>query len=359
MRSKMSESRPITTPPRRRNNLLAHVQHVFNGGSAVGNGSSTIEPSSSPSQSKANGDGASTNGTIRKLESYHHALLESGCQSAKSSPLPHRRLDKLEGVIRDKPITPAISSMRRTFDCGSGGGGDDNSGTSSCEPSPAFLRKRLNSNGTAAGCVPANAMDHRFINNHQESPMPYRRPMQHHHPSANVADYKNAINKSQFRFDNGECKSMTQRQSSSSPPPPLPMRACYDSECCSPSLRPAFEHSSPSLRPVFIGEPGIFASPIRSVCNNRVSNCIDDINDEDTALQPHADQSIVSGWLKFRDNKRVSTAIFQTQFFSPSLPPSFAELFFSEMHLPRVCATHGLWIAVNQMDCTALNSIVN
>lgn len=332
MRDRMSEPRPITTPPRRRNNLLAHVQHVFNSGNGVivGNGggghsSSAIEASSS---SPSNGSSASTNGTIRKLESYHHALLESGCQSAKSSPLPHRRLDKLEGVIRDKPITPAISSMRRTFDCN----GDDNSGTSSCEPSPAFLRKRLNSNGTAAGCTTSNVMDHRFINNHQESPMPYRRQMQHQ--SVTVADYKNAINRSSFRFDNGDCKSMTQRQSSS-PPPPLPMRACYDTECCVATHRPVFEQSSASLRSIFIGhhddvnhhvanlsspaksrlgEPGIFASPARSICSNRVNNFIDDINDDDTAMQPQADQSIVSGWLKFRDNKRVSVRNIQIEF---------------------------------------------
>lgn len=361
----MSESRPITTPPRRRNNLLAHVQHVFNsgvgGGGAGSNSSSAAEASSA---STSNGGEASTNGTIRKLESYHHALLESGCQSAKSSPLPHRRLDKLEGVIRDKPITPAISSMRRPFDCG-----DDNSGPSSRESSPALLRKRLNSNGAAAGCMPSNVIDHRFINNHQESPMPYRRQMQHqhhhhhHHHSANVADYKNAINKSSFRFDSGECKSMAQRRSSSpSPPPPLPMRKCYDSECCSAaSLRPVAlfrQHTTPgdvspectddgrfggrnltkctnvsSPAKGRLGEPGIFASPARSVCSVRNAHsptltdsngfstksyakfdCTDDINDDDAVVQPHADQSIVSGWLKFRDNKRVSAVTFESNF---------------------------------------------
>lgn len=334
MRGRMSESRPITTPPRRRNNLLAHVQHVFNSGNGGGGGansSSAIEASSSSS----NGGCASTNGTIRKLESYHHALLESGCQSAKSSPMPHRRLDKLEGVIRDKPITPAISSMRRTFDCGAVD--DNNSAASSCESSPAFLRKRLNSNGTAAGCMTSNVMDHRFINNHQESPMPYRRQMQPH-STATVADYKNAINKSSFRFDNGECKSMTQRQSASaSPPPPLPMRTCYDTECCSAGHRPAFiahhddvthhvaNFSSPAKSR--LGEPGIFASPARSVCSNRVNNFIndDDIDDDDdhAAMQPHADQSIVSGWLKFRDNKRVSGVHIRIFPFSPSLSVFF------------------------------------
>lgn len=367
MRGKMSESRPITTPPRRRNNLLAHVQHVFNsgnvgigpgvtnasgGGGGGGISSSAIEASSSPS----NGGCASTNGTIRKLESYHHALLESGCQSAKSSPMPHRRLDKLEGVIRDKPITPAISSMRRTFDCGSVGADDNNSATSSCESSPAFLRKRLNSNGTAAGCMTSNVMDHRFINNHQESPMPYRR---HQHPTTTVADYKNAINKSSFRFDKGECKSMTQRQSSSSssPPPPLPMRTCYDTECCSTSHRPVFDQTSGGgHRPVFIahhddvthqvanlsspaksrlGEPGIFASPARSVCSNRVNNFIndDDINDDHVTMQPHADQSIVSGWLKFRDNKRVSAVTFKSHNFAQSFCFQFRTIHFSFVSL--------------------------
>lgn len=378
----MSESRPITTPPRRRNNLLAHVQHVFNSG-VVGAGSNSSSAAEASSASTSNGGEASTNGTIRKLESYHHALLESGCQSAKSSPLPHRRLDKLEGVIRDKPITPAISSMRRPFDCGAG---DDTSGPSSRESSPAFLRKRLNSNGTAAGCMPSNVMDHRFINNHQESPMPYRRQMQHHHHhhhhhSANVADYKNAINKSSFRFDSGECKSMAQRRSSSpSPPPPLPMRKCYDSECCSAaSLQPPvamFRDMSPeytddgrfggrnlakcgnvpSPAKGRLGEPGIFASPARSVCSVRNApsptpadsngfttksyakyDCTDDINDDDDAVvQPHADQSIVSGWLKFRDNKRVSAVTFESNF------PAFqiSSLLFSKPNVVFLASRH-------------------
>lgn len=52
-----------------------------------------------------------------------------------------------------------------------------------------------------------------------------------------------------------------------------------------------------------IGEPGVFSSPAHSI--GSVSLADDDCDDEEFEL-PTSDQTIVAGWLKFRDNKRVS-----------------------------------------------------
>lgn len=304
---KMSEL-PITTPPRRRD-LLAHVQHAF---------SST--PPSSESNKKS---------LTRKLESYHHALLESGSQSAKSSPLPHRRLDKLEGVIRDKPVTPALCMMRRPFDAS----GD----ASSCESSPALLRK-CPSNGSSA-------IDRRFINSHQESPMPYRKSAvpttvqpsnDHYCGRRNTTDCGCIGVAKTFQNENGIGTPLMRRRVESDcscsrkPVYGSDVTSMTKSECmCSPHSRrkiasPAKSvlgepgcFSSPMHHRVseqsgfgafgsptksVLGEPGVFASPARSLCVSPPGE--EDPDLPDTPLQP--DQNIVSGWLKFRDNKRVS-----------------------------------------------------
>lgn len=52
-----------------------------------------------------------------------------------------------------------------------------------------------------------------------------------------------------------------------------------------------------------IGEPGVFSSPAHSV--GSISLADDDCDDDDFEL-PTTDQTVVAGWLKFRDNKRVS-----------------------------------------------------
>lgn len=316
----MSKSPPITTPPKRLNNLLAHVQHVFNS-------SSTIESSSGVSLKTP------INITTRKLESYHHALLESGCQSAKSSPLPHRRLDKLEGTIRDQPSTPNISSMRRTFE----------TDVNPSDSSPAFIRRCSNSNTVSI------AADHRLINNHQESPMPYRRKQhqkQHQqlqqandHHLCNTHDcrlrfdcdgYSNAIYN--YRTESNGCSavysgcmdSSTMVKSNCICSPKLhrkrtsisPTKSVIGEPGCfsSPIHRttdqtPNFSHLFGSPAKSMVCEPGIFASPVRSVrsrTNDDEGN--NDVNEEMRHQQP--DQSIVSGWLKFRDNKRVSKKYF-------------------------------------------------
>lgn len=278
----MSESRPITTPPRRRNNLLAHVQHVFSGNSGVGGGGGGDgNGDDSSSAIDASPSFPSRNGTIRKLEPYHHALLESGCQSAKSSPLPHRRLDKLVGVIRDGQVVSPLS-----------------------------------------GCMTSKVMDHRFINNHQESPMPYRR--------------QSHTTKSSFHFhhnDNGGDNDMSSDAhsygSNGSPMDMSTLSRHHRGTFRAAAVKSANffnhhedvnhhhqqqQHVANFASPIKnrLGEPGVFASPARSICSSRInSSSIDDINyDDEIAIQPHADQSIVSGWLKFRDNKRVSDFAF-------------------------------------------------
>lgn len=306
----MSEPLPITTPPRRRlehgpsNGSYSGIipPHVFN----------NIHPSSESCKNTPN--------LIRKLEPYHHALLDSGSQSAKSSPLPHRRLDKLEGVIRDKP---SPMSMRRYL---------NEDGYSSNESSPAVVRKHGCNNSIACA--------------HQESPMHTRR--EHLHST----EHHNAHNHQEKVRRNTDCGCGTintgrnKRGQDLSGTPIMRRRIESDCSCttvrkstinsemsksecmCSPQMSRKHNFSSPvqsvlgepgcfsspvhhrseqftdnnfgSPAKSVIGEPGVFASPARSLC---ISPC-DENFDAELPLQP--DQTIVSGWLKFRDNKRVS-----------------------------------------------------
>lgn len=332
----MSESLPITTPPRRRSNLLAQVQSVFNA-------------SSLPPNTDASSKSSSVNIT-RKLESYHHALLESGCQSAKSSPLPHRRLDKLEGVIRDKPVGAAITSIRRNHES------DDNS--SSCESSPAFLRK-------AAAVLNPAIEHHRFISNHQESPMPYRKQTQpndlqmYNTMSRKKSDghFLSISNKLENGSDNLGTPIMRRRVESDCSCTRKPVYEQSNIDCvCSPQVRrklvvnriasptksvlgepgcfssPIHQRSHEPMNNFslnsgislamnspaksVLGEPGVFASPARSV-NLSAFAKNDDLDNADVPTI-QADQTVVSGWLKFRDNKRVSRIASFFSFFSVS-----------------------------------------
>lgn len=315
----MSEPLPITTPPRRRLDALssgAIPSHIFN----------NIHPSSESCKNTPN--------PTRKLEPYHHALLDSGSQSAKSSPLPHRRLDKLEGVIRDKP---SPMNMRRYLD-------DD--GTSSNESSPVVARKH--GNNISCGCM------------HQESPTLNRRQYVHsneqqqqdnhhqhlHHHSLTHQDTirrntdcgcgsSNGRNKRgqdlsgtpiMRRRIESDCSCLSARKPTVSsnceisktdclysiqmlqkPPFSSPIKSVLGEPGCfsSPVHHRSEQFSSAdgtfgSPAKSVMGEPGVFASPARSIC---ISPCDDNL-DVELALQP--DQTIVSGWLKFRDNKRVS-----------------------------------------------------
>lgn len=300
----MSETRPIT-PSKHWNNLLAHLQNAFHARSSI-----------------ADAYSASSNGTTRRLQPYHHALLESGCQSAKSSPLPHRRLDKLEGTIRDKPLMPGASSMRHPFAASSFI--DDNSIGSSSESSPVCMRKRLNScNGGEY---------HPLVGNHQESPMPYRKPSYTHqsnHSDATGVDLKNAFNRA-FRFDAAsvaatscehDCRCGSSKRISnngiSTPQMHRKMSPTQDTigepGCFSSPIpharssngRQCTALSSPAKS--ILGDPGTFTSPAHTT--NSSSIILDNTDTDETLARPapmQTDQSVVSGWLKFRDNKRVS-----------------------------------------------------
>lgn len=328
----MSESHIITTP-RRHSSLLTQVQNVFN---------ASLSPQKCDTLSKG-----STIIITRKLESYHHALLDSGCQSAKSSPLSHRRLDKLEGVIRDKPITTSMSTMQRSYES------DDNS--SSCDSSPACLRKRTGSVNAVTDC-------HRFISNHQESPMPYRKHQlfRNDKQPCNTINRKNSegeiiavTNKSQKNADPIGAQTMRHRGKASYSCIQKSLYQQIDSEyICSPQIHHRITNNAFTLpTKSVLGEPGCFSSPMHSsskfkssarntgfissmegiygeqsdssypacAANSNPFNKNIDLNDANISpVQP--DQTVVSGWLKFRDNKRVSLnyfhLIFRTQHFN-------------------------------------------
>lgn len=291
----MSEPLPITTPPRRRLDPHTALPHVF------------MNTHTSSSSCK------NTPNVTRKLEPYHHALLDSGTQSAKSSPLPHRRLDKLEGVIRDKP---SPMGQRRRFDL------DDPA--SSNESSPAVLRKFPNISGCSS------------CNHHQDTQQQPTLPNRHGQSELKSPPRRNTT-------DCG-CTSKNQQDLINSPI----MRRRVDSDCscatrsksnfcesnmtnkseCSPQMHRKNIFSSPAKSvlgepgcfssPIHhrlnehnmagfgspaksvIGEPGVFASPARSVC----------VSPSDDIIETDPLDPILSGWFKFRDNKRVSYFFF-------------------------------------------------
>lgn len=279
----MSESLPITTPPRRHTDHHG-LPYVFN----------------NSSESCKN-----TPQTMRKLEPYHHALLDSGSQSAKSSPLPHRRLDKLEGVIRDKP---SPLTMRRRLEA------DDLS--SSGEPSPTAHRKYGANNQCSCNCSTQsrrNTTDSQQTAAHDgpASPMMRRRV-----ESDCPRKTNNCCAKQQQRDQCGtgmcECASysptMHRKQNVYSSPAKsvLGEPGCFSSPIhrgggggVGDMTAGSFAKFGSPAKSV-IGEPGVFASPARSLC---ISPC-DESLEAEIPLQP--DQTVVSGWLKFRDNKRVS-----------------------------------------------------
>lgn len=271
----MSKSVPITAPPIRRD-ILAQVQDMF-------------------SNTLPSGDYKSFPKKARKLEPHHHALLESGCQSAKSSPLPHRRLDKLEGVIRESPKCStcrpfAISMESKSYD------------------SPIFLSKGLN-NGSIG-------FEPRMINNHQESPMPCRKSLttdsrrfKHGRISSDCS-----YNSAQTYFEEDMVASVMRRRVGSD----CSAKSVYRELdiVCSPQL-----HRKCSQPVSVLGEPGCFSSPIhqtntvngssaRTALSDSAAFVHNNVEDENGSgflnreLEP--DRNIISGWLKFRDNKRVS-----------------------------------------------------
>ncbi|XP_037916817.1 uncharacterized protein LOC119655151 [Hermetia illucens] len=244
----------------------------------------------------------------RKLEhSLHHNLFKSGSHSAHNSPLPHRRLDKLEGVIRDKP-SPLTG--RRHIDS------DDCS--SSIEPSPIFPRK-CNTTSLGCSCPHGNHIDQNSPNcsrRHTDGSNTLKSP-------ENVADSprrrvesdcscmrKSHPGRSNFKAGRPECHCSATPKAKRKDLFSSPAKSVLGEPgvFSSPIHRPT-EHSSyagfGSPAKSVIGEPGVFASPVRSICASP-SPCEDKlaVTDDDVAEQPQPDQTVVSGWLKFRDNKR-------------------------------------------------------
>jgi hypothetical protein len=191
----------------------------------------------------------------RKLESYHKALLESGSQSAKSSPLPDRRLDKLQGVIRDKS---SPSCQRRQFDLM-----DRNS-----FDSPIVSRK-FNQE-----CVCTRNPGRHTVDCPCDSPIMMRRRVDSDCSCSRAAMYSSSA------------KTLGEPGVFHSP------------------IHKPFEHISfagfNSPAKSVLGEPGVFSSPARSVVSEQ--------NDDVASLDKIDDQTIVSGWLKFRDNKKVGSS---------------------------------------------------
>lgn len=272
----MSESLPITTPPRRR---VDHPQNFDN---------------FHLSESCKN-----TPNIIRKIDANHHRhILENGSQSAKSSPLPHRRLDKLEGVIRDKH-SPNL--LRRNHDI-------------DYEQSPIISRKI---NQQLCGCeTKLNELKGRrntdcSCHRDTRSPIISRRRVDSD-CSCIIKKLKgcNCNNSDQMTKSDCQCTNsplMRKRDLFS-----ISMNSPAKSVLGEPGVFSSPIHTRNGLSDQtnftgfgspaksLIGEPGIFASPARSLC---MSPCDDELLNEN-GIQ--SDQTIVSGWLKFRDNKRVS-----------------------------------------------------
>ena len=183
----------------------------------------------------------------RKSDAHQRAfrLLSGGTQSAQSSPLPHRRLDKLEGVIRDKPgirfgepggaqDSPLVSRKffkeQQTCNCPSGSRAD--------QPffSPVTPR-RGQTNGSRVD-----------LDSQLGTPLRYRRRV-------DSDTSRQAAPHSPMGHNN-----MTKSDYSASDMALLPGRMRDD------FLFSDQQHSMPQspIRSV-LGEPGVFASPARSV----------------------------------------------------------------------------------------------
>lgn len=306
----MSESLPITTPPRRHHPDHHGLPYVYN----------------NSSESCKN-----TPNSTRKLEPYHHALLESGSQSAKSSPLPHRRLDKLEGTIRDKP---SPLTLRRRLD-------SDDQNNSSSESSPAVVRKFPNqppSSSSLASCScnqqlrrNTDTMTTNMDTINQSSMMRRRVESDCNNCSThksnqgcskyNKCDLQKSVTNNSCECGGGAAGAayspqMYRKQNVYSSPAKsvIGEPGCFSSPIhrgCSVAATAVtvdnignsssgnFSKFSSPAKSV-IGEPGVFASPARSLC---MSPCDENLEAE---IQMQPDQTVVSGWLKFRDNKRVS-----------------------------------------------------
>ncbi|XP_055590669.1 uncharacterized protein LOC129742753 [Uranotaenia lowii] len=322
---------PITTPPRRCNEhpALAAAALLGNHG---GHGSAE-SCKNSPN-------------VPRRLETHHHLLLESGSQSAANSPLPNRRLDKLQGVIRDK--SSPLCGRRGVQDGELGPVGL--SSMIDYQDSPIVSRKfnqgqdcacsrqqqqqlqKLNHTGCVQGVPPMNlAMRKRG----DSDCTCMRKNIIRNQYSASLMK-TSAIGGS--GFDSGASSSentpLLRRKDPflpSSPAKgvlgepgvfssPVHHHHAASNSCGNSGSKLLVDHGgghcvggsifgSPAKS--VLGEPGVFNSPARSVCSPTAGagdyegvEVLPGGTTGDGADVLANDQTIVSGWLKFRDNKK-------------------------------------------------------
>lgn len=237
----------------------------------------------------------------RKLDTHHRPFRpHTGTQSAQSSPLPHRRLDKLEGVIREKPaITSAIPCTGFKFD-------------DSCKPTNSPLTSRKLFLGQVQNC---NCHSGSTSAQRSGALFPASVPTTKEQTANTLNDIEvcNVLLSTPLRYrrrvesdssrQNGQLNHMTKSDYSASDMSLMPLRRTDDilfggNGCHSPITS-------------VLGEPGVFASPARIIPNQQrpvkyKGGGNKSIIVEQPMTNGEPDQSILSGWLKFRDNKRVS-----------------------------------------------------
>lgn len=287
---------------------------------------------------------------VRKLDAHHRAFRwhsSSGTQSAQSSPLPHRRLDKLEGVIRDKPsgtcnnTTGGIKLSNCTVD-------------STAEVTPLISRRFF--------------MDQVHVTTTPHSPpggwngpifTSFTSPR--NHPSDLISSdcYLSTPLRYRRRVESDTSRQLSRRSNGGRGGPPK-NNSMTKSDYSSSDMSLVMPMRQSDHLMGVLGESGSFASPVRTIAmpqqQQTINNCssglngwtdifLVDVDDEDGSiakkkqkkgskkekkdhilpLSPfelqqmveqgpitvngEPDQSIVSGWLKFRDNKKVSGAI--------------------------------------------------
>lgn len=265
----MSHQLPITTAPKRRplDHPAIAAQMLMN-----------LNTSESCKNTPA---------VARKLDPHHRALLESGSQSAANSPLPQRRLDKLQGIICDK-TTPLAIRKRLELEC---------SGAGEIEPSPIVSRKYMNYN-----------VDNSYNPNQRKSLTGRRNTECEPSPMMRRRVDSDCTCAKKFVCAN-ECASnqkvtTLRRQKTDFYGSPV------KSVLGEPGVFSSPMHKSNAMTASFgspaksvMGEPGVFASPAHSVAYNNEKVAGDGEEEDSMLLQ---DQTIVSGWFKFRDNKKVS-----------------------------------------------------
>lgn len=298
----MGDHDPITTPPRRRADQNHHHHPL------------SARPQHHHQQlHMASGGGDSCKNTpnlSRKIDAYHqHALFDGGSQSAKSSPLPHRRLDKLEGCIRDKPSPLSLRRRLEALDAQSYSTGSG----CPCHDLPEPQSQR----NATADCGCNNGADIRspiMVDTYRDSPTLMRRRLDSDCGCASAAAKRPAPTMTM------SSPQASRRLAVMGEP------GCFNSPIHRPTAARINNNATTSAGFVdttksVLGEPGVFASPARSVSS--VVSTIGDGADMCTELldaftaddstdavqQPTADQTVVSGWLKFRDNKRVSVQL--------------------------------------------------